>query len=313
MVIGDTRKIYFLTGSTGFLGRALVAALRKGNPGSIIRCLIRKPEAAFLDEDMQWVVGDMSNEEALRVGVDGADVVLHFAGATRSYDPVVYHEVNYQGTARLVAAAEQAGVKRFIFASSRAVGTACGAYGESKFLAEQAVTASRLPYVILRFSEVYGGQTTEGIGTLVRVVQQSPWVPVFPGVNMTPLYLEDALEAVLASVRAPAVERRIYTIAGPRTYTFTEGAKVIASVYGVRRIYIPIPISLLWIAVFLGKLLGRRRIVPDQIDRMRCRKETDIQKAVQDLGFSPRSFEEGLQALASCRRAPSRDRVPQLV
>jgi NADH dehydrogenase len=288
--------VYFVTGATGFLGRHFIAALRQQQPSCLIRCLVRRP-LDVVQPGIELIAGDLFDAEALQRGLAGCDAVVHFAGTTHAHDPAVYATVNVHGTAQLVRAAEQAAVRRFIFASSRAIGEPCGPYGASKRQAEEVIASSRLQSVILRFSEVYGPASPEGISALVRLVRTSPLVPVVRGAVLAPVAIEDAIQAVLASLVRETARATIYTVAGPQAYTFEQCVRTIASVLGVRRVYVPVPVSLLRSVALLCRLLGSERLVSDQVDRLLCEKHHDIGRAINDLSFTPRTFEEGLEAL----------------
>jgi len=290
--------VYFVTGATGFFGRHVVAALRATDPGALIRCLVRRQGVALAAANIEAVVGDLHDEAALQRGLTGCEAVLHLAGATYAKDPSVYTRVNEEGTAKVVAAAERAGVGRFVFASSRAAsGKSCGAYGASKQRAEEMIRQSRLPYVILRFAEIYGPDAPGGIATLVRMVRWTPLVPILRGGELAPVAIADAVSVVLASLMAKGVEGKTYTIAGPRSYSVEECVQTIAEVLRVRRLCVPIPAGLLRIGLTAGRWIGLNGVVGEQVERLLCKKETDIERAVQDLGFRPLSFSEYLPRL----------------
>ena len=283
---------YFITGATGLLGRQVVARLRALEPQAHIGCLVRSTEASMMitQAGAEPIHGSLEDEDALRRGVTSSEYVIHLAGATHERDEASYYRVNADGTARLVRIAAAAAVRRFVFASSRAIHAACGAYALSKQRAEEAIRASQLRYTIVRFAEVYGPQTGEGISQLFRLVRRSLVVPVLRGVRLAPVHLSDAVEALIRCVQQPAAEGKIYTIAGPRSYSLEECAQLIATALGVRRVLVPIPLS-------VARLVGRCVGAPDQIDRLQCHKDDDITPARRDLGFAPRSFEEGVRCL----------------
>jgi nucleoside-diphosphate-sugar epimerase len=76
----------------------------------------------------------------------GCDVVIHLAGLSNDplgdYRPALTEEINYRASVRLAMLAKQAGVRRFLFASS------CSNYGAAgdEFLTEQAPFNPVTPY-----------------------------------------------------------------------------------------------------------------------------------------------------------------------
>lgn len=109
-----------LTGATGFIGGKLTDSLLAD--GYEVAALVRRdPDADELREKgAQPVLGDLSDEAALRRLCAGADLLFHLA-ASRSYwsgDKQRQIELNVGGTRRTLRAAHAAGVPRVVFTSS---------------------------------------------------------------------------------------------------------------------------------------------------------------------------------------------------
>lgn len=288
--------VWFVTGAAGFFGHRFTtaAAGREGQP--TLRLLIHRTPVTSPPGNVEIVSGSLDAESALDAGVRGAAAVVHFAATTHAKHEEEYIRVNGAGTERLVRAASAAGVKRFIHISSRAIRPDCGTYARSKLQAERAVQAGHIPYVILRFAEVYGPQSREGLNALIRLVRVSPVVPYPAGpFELAPLFLDDAIDVVCRVLAAAEVSNRIYTVAGPRSYRFRDLVHVIARTFALRRLVVPVPLSLLAAAVRASSLVGCAIGRADQISRLRCPKDADIGDLRRDFDFSPISFEEGLR------------------
>jgi nucleoside-diphosphate-sugar epimerase len=230
--------------------------------------------------------------------LDSADVVVHFAGVTHASRAATYFRVNAEGTARLACAARAVGLPRFVHISSRAIDLECGDYARSKREAEQAVQASGLPHVILRFSEIYGRAASEGLNRLIALIRRSPVVPYPTGpMRLAPLALADAVQAVRQVVEHAHLRNDVYTLAGPRSYTIREIITVVASALGIRRVAVPVPLGVLSWIERCSRHLGLETVRYDQIARLTCAKSDDISKARRDFGFDPVSFSEGLRVL----------------
>jgi uncharacterized protein YbjT (DUF2867 family) len=142
-----------ITGGTGFVGSTLVrhAVMRGHN----VRALTRRPQGT--NPKIKWVDGALDRPDALAALLDGADAVIHVAGATNAPDRDGFSAANVEGTLNMVEAAKAAGVKRFVFVSSLAAREPeLSDYGWSKARAEQIVGASGLDWTIVRPPAVYG-------------------------------------------------------------------------------------------------------------------------------------------------------------
>jgi len=133
-----------ITGATGFAGRHAVSELLLR--GFALRALVRDPARAGLAAGVETVQGDLADTAALARLVDGADAVIHLAGALTALDRDGYFRVNAEGTRALADAAQRARVRRFVHISSLAAREPqLSGYAASKRAGEEIVTAgSRL-------------------------------------------------------------------------------------------------------------------------------------------------------------------------
>ncbi|WP_254786995.1 NAD(P)-dependent oxidoreductase [Curtobacterium sp. MCBA15_001] len=106
-----------VTGASGFLGRAVAAAVR--DAGHEVRTFQRRPSGVPGVTD---VLGTMTDADAVARAVSGVQAVVHLAAkVSLAGDPADFARVNVDGTRSLLAAARGAGVDRFVFVSSPSV------------------------------------------------------------------------------------------------------------------------------------------------------------------------------------------------
>ena len=124
-----------VTGGAGFIGSAVVeAALDAGHTVRVLDSLRSDVHGAepAVDGRVQFVRGDVRDSEAVTAALDGIDVVCHQAAkvglGVDFSDAPDYVSSNEVGTAVLLAAMAQAGIRRFVQASSMVV------YGEGAYL-----------------------------------------------------------------------------------------------------------------------------------------------------------------------------------
>ncbi|MFJ4806845.1 NAD-dependent epimerase/dehydratase family protein [Streptomyces murinus] len=109
-----------VTGASGFLGSHLVEhSVRAGHH---VRALVRPGSNTARLGDMagvEPVYGDLADAGSLRRAVQGVDVVFHSAARVADHGTrAQFWNTNVEGTRRLLAAASEAGVARFVFVSS---------------------------------------------------------------------------------------------------------------------------------------------------------------------------------------------------
>lgn len=153
-----TRKTVALTGATGFVGKAVLEQLIRQGWG--VRALARRAQPKRAD--VIWVDGALDRPETLGVLCEGADAVLHVAGIVNAPDAAGFETGNVTGTANMLTAAREAGVRRFVHVSSlSAREPGLSIYGASKARAERLVGASMLDWTIVRPPGVFGPGDTE--------------------------------------------------------------------------------------------------------------------------------------------------------
>jgi nucleoside-diphosphate-sugar epimerase len=186
----------FVTGGSGFLGRALIAALRER--GVAVRALARSSAAAeaVRAAGAEPAPGDLDDEKALRRGMEGAAVVYHAAAKVELSGPREdFLRVTVGGTERVIAAARGAGVRRLVHVSTEAVLAGgkplvgvdertpfperpVGLYPLSKGLAEQRALAANSPdltTVVVRPRFIWGRGDTVLLPGLVAAMKSGAW------------------------------------------------------------------------------------------------------------------------------------------
>lgn len=142
-----------ITGGTGFVGGRLIELAQAA--GHEVRALTRRPQQPR--DGVTWIQGALDDQASLDRLAEYADALIHVAGVINAPDPAGFEAGNVMGTSAVIAAAEKAGVQRFIHVSSlSAREPKLSAYGASKAGSEALVAASALTYAIVRPPAVYG-------------------------------------------------------------------------------------------------------------------------------------------------------------
>jgi len=116
----------FLTGSTGFIGQPLTQSLiaRGWNIVALVYKLDNTQAEGLAKMGAQCVTGDVTDRESMRVGMKGADIVVHNAGwyelGVDGSGRKHMQTVNVIGTENVLSLALELGIPRTVYVSSTA-------------------------------------------------------------------------------------------------------------------------------------------------------------------------------------------------
>lgn len=314
-----------VTGATGFVGSHLVEALSRRDVR--VRALVRATsDRSFLERcGVESVEGHLGDATSLRRAVADAEVVVHMAGATRALRTAAFHEVNAEGTLRLLdAMAADGGARRLVYLSSlAAVGPAEGrpvrpedeprpltTYGRSKLAGERhALSRAGIATAVLRPPAVYGPRDRELL-PFFRLAKRRLLPVIGPLARRVQMvHVRDLAEALVRAVEVREATG-VFHIAEPTAYTWAEMLELVGAAVGKRGVRVPIPAALLRAAATgsqLGARLSRRPVVFDRekaLDLLAAGWLCETDAARRDLGFEAAiPLAEGLRETARWYRA----------
>lgn len=239
-------KTYLVTGGAGFIGSHIIRELVRS--GERVRCLDNAVGSCLenlrdVQDDVDWFYGDIRNKHCAMEALDGVDYVLHQAAlpsVNRSIDvPDLTNDVNVSGTLNLLMGARDAGVRRFVYASSSSVYgnteqlsksedmSPCpvSPYAVSKYAGELYCKSFYgiygLPIVILRYFNVFGPgqkQRTQYSSVianfLAAVLDRTPVVIYGDGKQTRDFtYVQNVVDANLLACSVDGIEGEVFNIA----------------------------------------------------------------------------------------------------
>ena len=297
-----------VTGTAGFIGSHLAGRLT--TEGFTVTGIdsftdyypkwIKERNLAGLlrDKNFRFVEGDLC-DLGLPMLLDGADAVFHLAaqaGVRASWGDnfSVYIENNIRATQRLLEATKNAGIKKFVFASSSSVygltpvlpmvETAplrpWSPYGVTKLAAENLCFLyfknHGIPAVSLRFFTVYGPRQRPDMAfhKFFKAIAEGKEIPVYGTGGQTRdfTYVDDIVEASVAALER-GVPGEVYNVGGGNRRPLEEVIPLLEEVCGKKAVVL--------------RLESQKGDVPDTL--------ADIRKATKDLAYSPKTgLEDGL-------------------
>jgi len=228
-------------------------------------------------------------EEAVRnpAPLKRAQVILHMAAVTHSENPSEYLRVNTELTKQLLAGCLPS--QHFVYVSTICAHLDGGAYGRSKWMAEEAIRGSGLDYTIIRPAEIYGSKDGEGIDALVALAQRTHILLDFRyggSVKYAPISMQDAAHFIAEATISRRHAGQTYILCADHLCTAREMARSLRS--SVRPLFVvPVPVMILRAAKALGLPVPFKR---DQIDRLVLPKTYNSAEARRDYDFRLQSF-----------------------
>jgi nucleoside-diphosphate-sugar epimerase len=310
---------YFVTGATGFIGGEIVKQLV--GRGHKVAALVRSPDKAGILKTLGVEIhpGDITDRETLKAPMAGADGVFHVAAWYKvGVKEPLADQINVDGTRNVLQCMRALEIPHGVYTSTVAVfsdtrgrvpdenyrydGPHLSEYDRTKWIAHYRVALPKieegLPLTVVMPGLVYGPGDTSGMrSALVDLLRRR-----FP---MTPAktafcwaHVEDTARAhILAMERGKAGET--YIVTGPR-HSFEYAFDLAASLAKVRPpTFHPGPRVMRAMAATMSAVGGVVKLPPAFTpEALRVLAGTTYfganDKAIRELGFSPRPLEEGM-------------------
>jgi uncharacterized protein YbjT (DUF2867 family) len=258
----------FVTGGTGFVGPHVVHALRARE--TTVRALVRNPARAtrLAAWGVELAVGDVTDPASLRAACEGVDAVVHLVAIIRGR-PADFERVMAQGTRNVVAAAQEAGARRFVLASALGLDERTKdavPYYKAKWEMERAVQESGLEHVVFRPSFVFG-RDGGVLPTFIRLARYAPVTPIIgPGTQrLQPIWIEDLAEYYALAVTEQPAPNRIFELGGPDAVSWNEFWQRLKRVLGKRRPSVHVPFGAMRLQATVTERLPGAPVTRDQL------------------------------------------------
>ena len=209
-----------ILGATGMIGGEILRELT-GRPGVALRALIpsRSPATPL---EVETTYGNLHDRESLDRAMASVDCAINAVGIIAERGSNTFQSVHVHGVENTLAAAEAAGVARFIHISAMgARADSPSRYHRTKREGERLVMESGLDYSIIRPSIVFGPKD-EFINMLARMVRRFPLIPVIgPGGNLfQPVYSRDLARLVRNLVVENTAPAEAVAAGGPEQLSY---------------------------------------------------------------------------------------------
>ena len=301
------------TGSTGFVGKALMSALHTKRHEISVPMRVQSESSTSLNS---FVIGDIDATTNWSSALHGVDAVIHLAARVHvmrdtAIDPLAeFRRVNTEGTLNLARQAATVGIRRFIFLSTIGVNGNSTAHGKiftetsaslphdpysvSKHEAEVGLRAisksTGMEIVIIRPTLVHGSKAPGNFGKLTRLVAKGLPLPLACIDNRRSLVgIDNLVDFIITCLEHPAAANETFLVSDGEDLSTPDLIRRMARALDRPARLLPVPKSVLMAA---AAMLGKR----DMAQRLCGSLQVDISKARALLGWNPPvSVDEGLR------------------
>ncbi len=291
-----------VTGANGLVGSAIARELVRGEHD--VFCVVREGSNTELVHPEAYVVrGDFValGEAARLVAEIRPAAIIHAAAVVSTGRPNLAASlaVNVRGTRALADAAHARGVEHWVQISSMSAHPLNRSiYGGTKFLSEEEVRSSGVPFTILRPSLVYGPRKRGIFHKFAGLMEKLPIVPLIGDGSepVAPVH-EDDLAFVVGAALALGAHGKTYQIGGPEEHwRFRDLIRAVRRMLGKGGPAIAIPLPICRLGALAGEaLLPNPPVTSDNIEGLARAIPVDSSAARADFGYEPRSFEVGFR------------------
>ena len=250
----------FITGGAGYVGAVLVPhLLNEGYEVTVFDLMIYGEQVLPEDSRLTTIKGDIRDADLLRMSIPGHDVVIHLACISNDpsfeLNPTLGRSINLDAFRPLVEISRNAGIKKFVYASSSSVYGVkqeqnvdesmtlepLTDYSQFKADCEQILLEYQSPdftTVTIRPATVCGYSPRQRLDVVVNILTNLAYhkreITVFGGTQLRPnIHIEDMVEAYIAVLRGPVdvIAGQIYN-AGYENQPVSELAEIVRQEVG---------------------------------------------------------------------------------
>ncbi|KYK34004.1 MAG: hypothetical protein AYK22_00795 [Thermoplasmatales archaeon SG8-52-3] len=297
-----------VTGSTGFIGSAIIKRLVK--EGYKVKAIYHNKKPEFFEKKIEYIQCDLTKPSDLKKIPGNIDVVIHCAALVKDYGSRdLFYKINVEGTKNLVNACEKYNLKRFIFISHMGYEQEkrFGYYNITKKLAEKYLLEKfkkeKFPVVIIIPGNVYGPGATTWVLRPIESIKKNRVALINKGNGIfLHTYIENLLDPMIKAITEPKAIGQIIDINdGDYSITWGKYLNDLAKIIGKRPIERNFSrrqgLIIAKFMIFLNKITNFKPwVTPLAVSIFSNDKIIDIKKAEKILKYKPKiDYNQGMK------------------
>jgi uncharacterized protein YbjT (DUF2867 family) len=293
-----------IIGGTGFVGGYLIDSLL--DAGHSVSTMVRPGSEDKIRRagQLRIIGGCLSSKNAIEETCEACDAVIYNVGILREFprQGITFEETQLRGVERTIAAANRAGVSRFLLMSANGVHANGTPYQDSKYRAEELLRNSGLEFTIFAPSVIFGNP--HGLMEIATQLYADMVVPLLPAIGfytgwnpatgkvmLSPVHVEDVAQAFVKALQDEKLLRQKVHFGGPETLSWPEMIERIAGAAGKTKTVIPMPIGVMKLAALLLDWIPKFPVTRDQLTMLAEGNAVEPDELARIIGREPRRFD----------------------
>jgi len=165
--------------------------------------------------------------------------------------------------------------------------------------------AAGIAWTLFRPTMIYGADSDQNVTFIKSMIQRFGFFPLPMGAKglRQPVHVDDLAAACVSALACGRTFNRAYNLGGGEILRFPEMVRRIFRAEGKRPLLLPVPVPLYYLLIAVAKKYPKAAFVRNEmVERMFHDLIADNNPAIDDFGYSPRSFSSTQCAAIGGRR-----------
>ncbi len=276
---------YVFAGSSSGTGHAVLRRLVEKVGAENLTCLVRHSSDVSPHQELRvkTVIADVTDPTSFEKLLDLDTIFIDMT-----------HPKHYHISLNTL---QNSKTKRAFFVTTTGVFSSYNQFSEIYKINEEKIRSSGITYTILRPSMIYGHTRDRNMSRLIGFLSKYPMFPLFSdGTSlMQPVFVDDLADGIVAAIVSSNSANNEYNLCGPEPISYKKLVQSILEMLDRNVYLLNIPFELAKLGAKIGSYIPKFPVTVEQVLRLQEDKVFDISKSVSELGYSPRSFEQGIK------------------